>query len=271
MRVLVTGGTGELGSEVVRRLAEAGHTPRVMSRRSRPADTPESIEWAQADLRTGEGLREAVRGMEAVAHAATASAITTRDVGLFESGDVVEVQGTHRLLEAARTAGVAHLLYVSIVGAEQVPFGYYQQKVAAETWVRAGSVPWSILRATQFHSLLDRLLHASARLPLVMPLPLDFEFQPIDSREVAALVAEVVVSVPGGLLADVGGPEILTLGEMAKAWLEIHGLNRRLLRLPLPGKAAAAVRRGALTSPNHYQGQVTWREWLSSRLADGRL
>jgi len=262
-RVLVTGGTGTLGREVVRRLADAGYTVRVMSRRERPADLAPGLEWAQADLLRGVGLREAVVDVHTIVHAATGSPSgSTRLLDILFGR--VDIAGTQRLLEQARAAGVAHLIYVSIVGIERIPFSYYRHKLAAETLVEQGGVPWSILRATQFHTLIDLFLRQLDRLPLFL-LPSHLQFQPIDTGEVADHLCAAVAAPPAGRLPDIGGPTVLTAGELAKAWLAARGLQRRIIDLPLPGKVAHGLRRGYNTCPDHIGGAVTWAEWLERR------
>jgi uncharacterized protein YbjT (DUF2867 family) len=265
IRVLVTGGGGTLGREVVRRLASAGYTVRVMSRRGRPPDLAPGLEWAQADLLSGVGLREAVVDVHTIVHAATGSPSgSTRLIDTWFGR--VDVEGTQRLLEQARAAGVAHLIYISIVGIERIPFIYYRHKLAAEALVEQGDVPSSILRATQFHTLIDLFLRQLDRLPLFL-LPSDLQSQPIDAGEVADRLCAAVAAPPAGRLPDIGGPEVLTAGKLAKAWLAARGLQRRIVHLPLPGKVARGFRRGYNTCPNHRDGAVTWAEWLRRRYA----
>ncbi len=142
IRILVTGGSGVLGRQVVSRLAESStDAARVMSRQPRPAGVSAKMEWAQADLESGHGLREAVADVHTIIHAASNPLKRTHEV---------DVAGTRRLLAEARAAGAAHLLYVSIVGMEHVPYPYYRHKLAAEQLIAQGDVPWTILRATQF-------------------------------------------------------------------------------------------------------------------------
>ncbi len=265
IRVVVTGGTGTLGREVVRRLAGADYTVRVMSRRPRPADLAPRLEWAQADLLSAAGLREALLDAQIIVHAATGSpAGHTRLIDIWFGR--VDIDGTQRLLEQARAAGVAHLIYISIVGIDRIPFIYYRHKLAAEALVEQGGVPWSILRATQFHTLIDIFLRQLDRLPLFL-LPSDLRCQPIDAGEVADRLCAAVAGPPAGRLADIGGPEVLSAGEMAKAWLAVRGRRRRILHLPLPGKVARGFRRGYNTCPEHKDGTITWAEWLGRAYA----
>lgn len=263
-RVLVTGGTGGLGRELVPRLVRAGYTVRVMSRRltgvlrdeHNPGEWPE-FEWARAELETEDGLAEAVADAEVIVHAASNAAYHTHEI---------DVEGTRRLLEKAKAAGAGHFLYVSIVGIERVPLPYYRHKLAAEGVVAGGGVPWTILRATQFHTLIDGRLQAATRGPWPMALlPTDLKFQPIDTGEAADRLCECVAAGPGSRAPDIGGPEVLTFGEMAKVWLAARGTRRPVFRLPWPGGFASAVRRGYLTCPEQKYGKITWADWVKGK------
>jgi uncharacterized protein YbjT (DUF2867 family) len=258
-RVLITGGAGVLGREMVRLLTTRGYTVRVMSRRSRPATEPPEIEWTQADLGAGTGISEAVADVDTIVHAAA---------NFFSSGKV-DVAGTQRLLEAARAAGVSHVLYVSIVGIERNPFVYCQKKLKAETLVQESGVPWSIQRAVQFYPFIDLILRACVHWPVAL-LPTDFQFQPMDIREAAARMVESVVAGPAGRLPDIGGPEVRTLGDLAKPWMKARGLRRPIVHLPLPGKTAAAYRKGYNTCPEHKDGTIPWEKWLQETYGQDR-
>jgi len=253
--ILVTGGAGGLGRELTPRLRRDGHTVRVMSHRPRPANLASDLEWVQADLATGAGLREAVSGAEAIIHAATSP---------IRRAQQVDVDGTRRLLDAARVAGVPHFIHVSIVGIERIPYPYYRVKVAGEAVVREGGVPYTILRATQFHTLLDTFLSPLRNWPLAFTLT-DFKFQPIETGEVADRLCALVGQPPAGLLPDMGGPEVLTLGEMASDWFAAQGKRYKLIRLPLPGPIAGGFRNGYNTCPDHRDGKITWAEWVKRK------
>ena len=250
-RVLITGGAGALGREMINLLTPQDYTVRVMSRRSRPVTQPAEIEWAQADLGTGVGISEAVAGVDTIVHAATN----------FISSGKVDVAGTKRLLDAARAADVSHVLYVSIVGIERTPFIYYRKKLKAEALVQESGIPWSIQRAAQFYPFIDVLLRVFIHWPVAL-LPTDFQSQPMDIREAAEHMVASVIAGPGGRLPDIGGPEVRTLGDLAQSWMQARGLRRPIARLPLPGKTAAAFRNGYITCPEHTDGKMTWEEWL---------
>lgn len=246
MEILVTGGTGVLGRRVVERLHSTGIRPRVLSRSGRPGTVG-------GDLLTGKGLVEAIRGAGTVIHCASSP---------FRKVHQTDVGGTERLLEAAAREGVSHLVYISIVGIDRATsYPYYRIKLETERVVENSPVPYTILRATQFHDFVLRLLRPLARLPL-MPVPKGFLLQPIDTGEVANRLVELALSGPAGRVPDIGGPEVRSMGELGRSYLRETGRGRRLLEVPMPGRIAHAFREGAQTCPDHAYGSITWEEFL---------
>lgn len=240
-----------LGAKLVPRLAARGHQVRVMTHSGRRVVGAESV---AADLVSGEGLQVAVIGADCIVHLASSP---TRDTAR------VDVDGTKRLLETGWQAGVQHLVYVSITGVDRLPeWGYYRRKLEAEKAVQEGGIPWSIVRATQFHSFVDQLLRQSARFP-VMVVPKGWKLQPVDAGEVANRVVEVVDRGPQRMLPEMGGPEVLTTDVLAATWREAHGVHRPLLLVPAPGKAAKGFRAGLATCPQLAVGKISWRQWLA--------
>ncbi|CAA9298272.1 MAG: hypothetical protein AVDCRST_MAG68-194 [uncultured Gemmatimonadetes bacterium] len=252
-RVLVTGASGVLGRSLLGRPAAAGYAVRGTGRSGPPQGA--GVEWARSDLATGEGLEAAVREVDTIIHAASSPRADT---------ERIDVQGTMRLLEAARRAGVRHFLYVSIVGIDRVPFAYYRHKLAAERQVEAGRVPWTILRGTQFHDLVDGLFAGMMKLPVGF-LPRDFRSQPVHVDDFADALWECVAAPPARHAPEVGGPEVLRFGEMIHSWMAAHGVKKPVLHLPLPGALATALRQGRATTPGRAVGTVTWKEWLHAR------
>jgi uncharacterized protein YbjT (DUF2867 family) len=246
--VLVTGGTGGLGSELVPRLLTRGHTVSITSRdASSPA--PDGVAVHAVDLRSGKGLAEAVAGQDVVVHAATN----------FRAKKKVEVGGARHLLEAIGDAR-PHLVYVSIVGVDRHHYGYYRAKWGAEQALEAGDVPLTIQRATQFHSLLHRLLS----LP-ISGLPYGSTFQPIDVTEVADRFADLVDGPPQGRAEDLGGPEVLDIDDLLGQWAEVYGARPRCFTLPAAGKAFQDFGKGIQTCPDHKVGTITWKQYLEGR------
>ncbi|MEH0985030.1 SDR family oxidoreductase [Micromonospora sp. CPCC 205556] len=252
MRVLVTGAGGTLGRAVLPRLRADGFAVRAMSRR--PRHDP-AAEWVVADVGTGAGLVEAVAGVDAVLHLASQPGGSRRT-------HQVDVLGTRRLAVAAGHAGVAHLVYVSIVGVDRVPFPYYRHKLAAEQVVAAGPVPWTVLRATQFPVFLDGLLRTASRLGPVVGDPAVLA-QPVDQREVAARLAERLTAGPLGGIEEFGGPQVLRFDEAVRAWRAARGSRRPLLPVRFPGRLGRALRAGGLTTTATPTGRFTWADHLT--------
>ena len=96
----------------------------------------------------------------------------------------------------------------------------------------------------------------------MLALDTDLRGQPVDSGEVAAYLCACVAQGPAGRLPDFGGPEVLTLGDIARTWLDIRGLKKAMIRVPLPGKTAQAIRQGRLTCPDEKHGTITWADWV---------
>lgn len=256
--LLVTGGTGTLGRLVVPRLRAAGQQVRVLSRgRHEPGA---GLEYAVGDLTTGAGVADALQGIGTVLHLAGSAK------GDGEKADT--------LVRAATRAGVRQLVYISVVGAERIPvvggiaramFGYFVAKRSAEEIIAASGLPWTTLRATQFHDLTLTTVRGMARLPLV-PVPSGFRFQPIDAGEVADRLVALALGSPSGLVPDIAGPQIYALTELVRSYLRATGRQRPLLSIRLPGKAAGAIRAGANLAPDRASGRRTWEDFLRERV-----
>lgn len=248
--ILLTGGTGILGSKVAERLRLAGIEPRILSRGGRPGTV-------RGNLLTGEGLEAAVRGAHTIVHCASSP---------FRKARRTDVEGTERLLEIASKANVSHVVYVSIVGIDRAQsYPYYRVKLETERLVESSPIPHTILRATQFYDLVLIGVRALARLPVV-PTPKGLLGQPIDSREVADRMVELALSEPAGRAEDVGGPEVRTSDDVVHAYLKVTGTRKRTLALPLPGETAHAMRSGALTCPENRYGEIVWEEFLRAEM-----
>ena len=167
-------------------------------------------------------------------------------------------------------------MYISVVGAERIPvesgldrnmFGYFASKRAAERIVEDSGLPWTILRATQFHDLMLMVAQEMAKLPVV-PLPAGFRVQPVDSGEVAVRLVELTLGEPSGLVPDMGGPRVYGAAELLRGYLRASKRRRRpIAPVWLPGSAARAFRAGANLAPEQAVGQRTWEEFLADRAA----
>jgi len=260
--ILLTGGTGTLGRLVVPRLRDAGCHVRVLSRRSH--ESGDGVEFVTGDLATGEGIDAAVEGAEIIVHCAGSS-----------KGDEHKALN---LVRAASRAGARHLVYISVVGADRIPvvsgvdramFGYFASKLAAERVVADSGLPWTTLRATQFHDLTLVVARQLAKMP-VIPVPAGVRFQPIDASEVATRLVDLSLGKPSGLVPDVAGPRVYGMDELLRSYLRASHRHRLIMRVRLPGKAYSAVRAGANLAPERAVGHRTWEDFLAERLRSGR-
>ncbi len=247
MRVLVTGASGNLGSVVLPRLVKDGYDVVGMSRQSRPG-------WVTADLETGDGLAEAVRGVDAIVHLASSPTKTRK----------TDVEGTRRLVGAAAAAGVRHIMFISIIGVDRVPLSYYRRKVEAEAAIRAGGVPFTILRAAQFPTLVDSMFNGLSKLGPVL-LDRNMLCQPVAVEDVADRIADLLAEPPTGGVVELGGPRAERMETLAREWLRARGSKRPIWSIRIPGRFGREVRGGALTTKALPAGTRTWRNYLEAK------
>lgn len=245
--ILVTGGTGHLGRAVVSRLRQDGRSVRVLSRHGPPPALEPDTEWCQGDLLSGAGLDAAVAGTGAVIHCAT-------------SARLKDVEATLRLVEVARHGGEPHVVYISIVGIDN-GFAPYRMKVRCEHVVADSGLPWTTLRATQFHYLVAGMFRAQRRLPVLL-LPKGVRFQPVDVRDVADRLGQLAQGTPAGRVADLGGPEVAPVEELAQAYLHTVAQARRIVPVPVPGRVGRQLRAGSNLTPEHAEGRMTFAQYL---------
>jgi uncharacterized protein YbjT (DUF2867 family) len=252
--ILVTGGTGRLGRLITARLAEAGHETRVLSRHPHAARA--GIEYMTGDLATGKGVEAAVDGATAVVHCVSSS-----------KGDAETTRVLVQAMAAANRA--ARLVFISIVGADRVHYGYFRSKVAAEAVVTGSGLPWTMQRATQFYGYCLDGAKKMARLP-VIPVPGGFKLQPVDEGEVAARLAELAVGPAAGLVADIAGPQADSYAGMLRVFVRASHRHRPVVEFPMPG--TAAIRHGGLLPDQAGRvepviGHRTWDEYLAEKLS----
>jgi uncharacterized protein YbjT (DUF2867 family) len=242
--VLVTGATGTVGRVLVDRLRANGAAVRALSRNTGPG-------LLTGDLASGAGIDRALEGVGTVVHLAT----TYRD----DSGLA------RTLVRAATAAGHPHVVLLSIVGIDRIPLPYYRGKLAAEAVVAESGLPHTILRSTQFHTFVERILSAQRWSPVLLAPA--FRLQPIDAGNVATRLAELVVSAPAGRVADIGGPEVRDFRSFAEAYRAAAGSGRPVAAMRLPGATFRAFRSGANLVPGAPYGSVTFEQHLTGSVA----
>lgn len=254
-RFLVTGGTGALGRVLVDRLATAGDDVTVLTRRA-DVPLPSGVRRVVGDLATGAGLAAAVADVDRIVHCASAA-----DYRHPER----DIEDTRRLITAARAAGGPHIVYISIVGVDRVPLGYYRAKLAAEQLIAASGLPWTLLRTTQFHELVHMMLDLLARLPVV-PLAGSVRFDPVDTADVADRLVELARGAPAGRVPDLGGPQRVTFAEALDTYLAVTGRRKRVVPLWLPPtRLLKAFRDGGHLLGDGVRGTGTFADHLRAR------
>lgn len=248
--ILVAGGTGTLGQAVVARLtaAGAGTQVRVLSRGRRDHPTDGAVRYVVGDITTGAGLTEALAGVDTV---------------------IACVDPLDQLVSAAQQAAPQpHLVYISIVGIDRVPLGYYQRKLADERLLADSSLPHTVLRATQFHDLVAAGLRLASTLP-VLAVPAGWSFQPIDVRDVAVRLVDLALGTPAGRVEDIGGPQVVPVAELARRYLTATRKRRPVVSVPLPGRVARGYRAGGNCCPDRAVGEISFEEYLGDLAARG--
>lgn len=249
--ILVTGGTGKLGGHVVPLLRAAGHPVRVLSRHSRPPK--DGVEYLAVDLLQDQGIEPAVAGVETVLHLA----------GANKGDDKL----TQNLMRAAAKAKVKHIVYISVIGADTMPLGWFKTQLAAEKAVTDSGIPWTMLRAAQFHDIVLDMAQKMAKMP-VIPVPGGLQFQPVDLREVAPRLVELTLGAPAGLVPALAGPKVYPMGELLRGYLQARGKRRPLMPMRMPGKAGKAYRAGDnLALKGNDVGKLTWEDFLAERVS----
>ncbi len=246
MKLAVAGGTGVVGTHVVDVAKGRGHDVVVLSRRT------------GIDVRSGAGLAEAIAGADAVI-----DVLSTQTLSADVSTEFFTAT-TRALLDAEKRIGVPHHVALSIVGIDRAPYGYYAGKLAQERLVETGSVPWTILRATQFHEFAGQTYERAKLGPL--HLAVRMRTQPIAAREVAERLVELAEQPPAGRARDLGGPREENLAAMMRAYARAKGSRAWIPAISLPGDGGRRQRDGSLLpGPDAQLGRKTFDEWLAAQ------
>jgi uncharacterized protein YbjT (DUF2867 family) len=244
MKIVVIGGTGLIGSKAVPILRQGGHEVVAAS----PKTGVNSI--------TGEGLKEALAGTQVV--------IDLTNSPSFEDRAVLEFFETsgRNLLPAEAAAGVRHHVALSIVGTDRTPDnGYFRAKVAQEQLIEASSIPYTIIRATQFLEFLGGIAAASAEGNIVRLSP--GLFQPIAADDVAPIVAEVALAAPRNGIVEIAGPERAPFNEIVARYLKAVGDPREVVRDPEARYYGGRVEERSLVPLGEARlGRIGLDEWL---------
>lgn len=233
-------------------LLETGRDVRALSRH--PGESGGPVRHFAGDLVAGRGIAPAVEGVATILHLAGAA---------NAKGDE---QATRNLVKAACRAGVQHVVFISVIGADRVPLAYLRNKLAAEKVVEESGLPWTTLRAAQVHDLVLMMVRGMAKLPVV-PAPTGLRLQPVDSGELASRLAELTLDEPAGRVADLAGPKVHAMKDLIRAYLRASCKHRLIMSMRIPGKAGRAYRDGDnLSLIQVSRGTRTWKEFLADEV-----
>jgi uncharacterized protein YbjT (DUF2867 family) len=244
MKLTVLGGTGRIGSQVVRKLTAAGH-------QAVPAALSTGV-----DLLTGEGLDQALEGAEVVVDLADSPTFDESALGFYRTS-------TSNLLAAGERAGVRHQVILSIVGVDQVPqVDYYRAKTLQEDLLREGPAPYSIVRATQFFEFISTVLSwtsdgETVRLP-------ETRLQPIAAADVVDAVVEVSTGVPLQSVRNVAGPDVFPLDELGRVTLAARQDNRTVITDNKADMFAAVTGDALIAGPDAHLAPTHYRDWIQA-------
>jgi uncharacterized protein YbjT (DUF2867 family) len=247
MKIVVIGGTGRVGSNVVRRLRAQGH------------DAVPASPGTGVDTISGEGLAEVMEGADVVVDVSNAPAWEDDAVLAFFT------TSTRNLLAAERAAGVGHHVAVGIVGSDRLPdSGYLRAKVAQEAEIEAGDVPYTILRATQFLEFLPQIVESGAENGSVR-LSTGL-MQLVAADDVAATVAELATGAPLNGRVELGGPETMSLDAWARRLFAATGDERSVIADPRAQYFGTELRGGELTAgPDARIGTIDFDGWRAAK------
>ena len=249
-KIAVAGGTGVLGRHVVGSARLRGHDVVTLARSS------------GVDLVAGTGLHGLLDGVGAVIDVTSVQAQSARRSKEF-FGAV-----TRHLLEAEKAAGVGHHVALSIVGVDKAPFGYYAGKLLQEQLVTDADVPWTLLRATQFHEFAVQVMERLRRGPVVIAPRM--RCQPVAAREIAERLIQLVQAGPSGRVPDLGGPHEEQMVDMVRAYKAATGATGWILPVPFPGALGRALRDGSLIpGPGSDHGTQTYSDGVARLTSRG--
>jgi uncharacterized protein YbjT (DUF2867 family) len=245
MRIVVIGGSGLIGSNLVNRLRAKGHEVLAAS----PASGVDTI--------TGEGLTEALAGAQVVVDVANSPSFEDRAVLEF-----FETSGRN-LMAAEAAAGVGHHLALSVVGTGRLPeSGYLRAKMAQEKLIKDSGIPYTILRSTQFFELIGRIANSAADGDVIRLSPA--LLQPIAADDVAAALAELAVGAPLNGTVEVAGPDACPLDNLARKFLSARGDKRRVIADVHARYYGTELNDRSLTPGDHPRlGSIRFDDWLS--------
>lgn len=267
-RILVTGGDGVFGRVIVKILLEQGQIVRVMSRKAAPENLQETLEWAQADVITGQGVEAALSDVHTIVNCMSSPGERTYET---------DIVGTRNFLMKAKEMKIQYLVHISIIGVDRIMYPYYQYKLGSELVVAECGIPYLMSRIAQFYYLVDYWLSPLRKVEAdELAIPVDVQFQAISHDDAAAYLTPYIIDdTDTGRLPDFGGAEIMRLEALAAAWLKAQGIHKTIKPatdvdndLPAFNAFGDGFVKGYNTNPDKRVHGLSWIEYLRQRYGE---
>ncbi|GAB3914984.1 SDR family oxidoreductase [Mucilaginibacter boryungensis] len=255
--ILITGGTGTLGREIIKQLSYPGQQITVITTQEDPG-LPKEVNIVKGDLSHSQSIQDAVTNADIVIHCASNPL----------NAQIVDIDGTWNLLASINKEKLKHFIYISIAGIDKSDFPYYKVKYNVEQLVAEANVPFTILRATQFYEFVLNRMIKPYDTGKSLTIPAGLKFQAIDISEVAGKIAGLMESTPKNETITIGGPAVQTIEEMAQAYLDVQNRKDELKTEQLSGARFDMLRSGINVCPENAFGTKTWQQFLNKHAND---
>ncbi|MCM4151122.1 hypothetical protein DHD05_05910 [Arenibacter sp. N53] len=256
-RVLVTGGTGNLGRVIIQALVRHGYHPTILSNKTNYIP-PTGHTILFGDLTEKQSLPDI--NTDVIIHCASNPM----------DSENVDVKGTEHLIGAIHKDSLRHMIYISIVGVDKSSFSYYTHKRKAENIIENSKIPYTILRLTQFHDFVfhQMIYNLQYEGSLEFKIPKGLEFQSIDHKDAAKFIMELVEKGPLNSTVTLGGPEILSLKVMTEIYLKQIKKDYKVIELSgnmEDNELHGIFRSGINLCPEHRYGSIRWTDFIANK------
>ncbi len=249
--ILITGATGLLGQTLLSIIANQKYNVTIASRKNPLLDL--NYQWQKFDL-SDNSSKVNLKGIHTIFHLASSTK---------KYNYAIDVKGTERLLHLAKQSDIQHFIYISVVGVDIIPIKYFKIKRAVEEVVQRSNIPYTILRSTQFFEFFELEIIKYLKLPVAV-IPNKIVYQPIETLLVAKKLLEIQLNSPLNQIIEIGGSEMLTLGEASQIWLNHQTQKKYIWNIPivLLGKFGKIMKNGGLATPSITPNSLNWENWL---------
>ena len=252
-KLLLTGGTGQLGRTLLKGISTGPLRINVMTRNKGVDPSTADLSYITADLSNYGTLETLGTDYDIVVHCASDP----------RKSDSIDREGTRNLLKGLKDSSIKHFVYISILGVDKTTYPYYQNKLRAENLIIASGIPYTILRIAQFHNFVhDRILNPVMDGNESFTIPTGLEFQSIDLIDVCEEIQESIKRGPTNSILKIGGPEVLTISEIVEIYENTIPINKKITMTTHLNDFQKLFTTGINLCPDHKRGKITWKDYL---------